>query len=366
MSRDFIFTSESVSEGHPDKVCDYIADSMLDAYLEQDPQSRVACEVLCKDQHVILAGEIASTASVDAEAVARKAIREVGYTDPATRFHADGVTVQNLIGAQSLNIAQGVIRDGEIGAGDQGLVFGFATKETPELLPLPITLAHAITRGLATARKSGHASWLRPDAKSQVSVQYEQGKPVNVTDVVVSTQHAPDITQAKIREYVENELLPFSLGPWYRRDIRVLMNPTGEFTTGGPEGDCGVTGRKIIVDTYGGFARHGGGAFSGKDATKVDRSAAYFARYVARHIVQRGIADCAEIQVAYAIGVAQPVAISVDTRGTTGDERLAEQFARGFDYRPDAIIERLGLRRPLFRSTTNYGHFGKPGLAWEQ
>lgn len=365
MSRNFIFTSESVSEGHPDKVCDYIADSVLDAHLEQDPRSHVACEVLVKDGHVVVAGEITSEARVDLEPVVRRAIRETGYTDPSARFNADGVRILNLTGAQSPDIAQGVNREDGTGAGDQGLVFGFATRETTEFLPLPITLAHAITRQLAEARKSGRVAWLRPDAKSQVSVQYEQGRPVRVTGVVVSTQHAREVELPVIRAFVEDEVLPAALGSWHEGGIRVLVNPAGAFAIGGPEGDCGVTGRKIIVDTYGGFARHGGGAFSGKDATKVDRSAAYFARYVARHIVQRGIADCAEIQVAYAIGVAQPVAISVDTRGT-GDERLAEQFARRFDYRPDAIIERLGLRRPLFRSTTNYGHFGKPGLAWEQ
>lgn len=365
MSRSFIFTSESVAEGHPDKVCDFIADSILDAYLAQDPDSRVACEVLCKNEHVILAGEITSGARVDVEAIARAAIREIGYTDRAARFNADTARIQMLIGPQSPNIAQGVNRGNEIGAGDQGLVFGFATKETPELLPLPIRLAHRVTRGLAEARKTHAVPWLRPDAKAQISIRYEQGKPVEVTDVVVSTQHAPGTPQPDIHAFVDGQLLPNALGEWYRQGIRLFVNPTGEFAIGGPEGDCGLTGRKIIVDTYGGYARHGGGSFSGKDATKVDRCAAYFARFIARQIVQNGLAYCAEIQVAYAIGVAQPISISVDTRGT-GDERLAERFARQFDYRPAAIIERLDLQKPIYRTTTNYGHFGKPYLAWEK
>jgi len=365
MSRSYIFTSESVSEGHPDKVCDFIADSILDAHLAQDPRSHVACEVLCKDEHVILAGEITSSASVDIEFIARTAIREVGYTDTTDRFNADGARVQNLIGAQSLHIARGVNLANDIGAGDQGLVFGFATKETPEFMPLPIWLAHRLSRALASSRKTSAIPWLRPDAKTQVSVRYEEDKPVEVTDVVVSTQHAPGTSQEEIRAFVERRLLPESLGSWHRDGIRLFVNPTGEFAIGGPEGDCGVTGRKIIVDTYGGFARHGGGAFSGKDATKVDRSAAYFARFVARQIVLHGLAHCAEIQVAYAIGVAQPVSISVDTRGT-GDDGLAEQFARQFDFRPAAIIERLDLFKPIYRTTTNYGHFGKPNLPWEQ
>jgi len=364
MKDSFIFSSESVSEGHPDKVCDFIADSILDAYVEQAPESHVACEVLCKGGHVILAGEITSDAEVEVGAVAREAIREIGYTDPQTRFHADGVAIQNLLGAQSPQIAQGVNLPGDLGAGDQGLVFGFATRETPELMPLPITLAHHITHELARARKLSRVGWLRPDAKAQVSVRYEEAKPVEVTTVVVSTQHAPGTPQEEIVPFVKKEVLPRSLGAWWHEGIRILVNPAGAFSIGGPEGDCGVTGRKIIVDTYGGFVRHGGGAFSGKDATKMDRSAAYFARFVARQIVLRGLAECVEIQIAYAIGVAQPVSIYVDTRGT-GNGKLAEQYAKQFDYRPVAIIERLGLRQPIFRSTTNYGHFGKSNLNWE-
>lgn len=359
-----LFTSESVSEGHPDKVADFIADSVLDAHLKQDPQSHVACEVLCKNDHVVLAGEITSDSQVDVEAVARAAIRAIGYTDAQTRFNADGVKVLNLIGAQSLQIATGIQRQGELGAGDQGLVFGFATKETPELLPLPITLAHRITRALAVARKRTTA-WLRPDAKSQVTVRYENGVPKEVSAVVVSTQHANGTPQPEIHRFVREQILPATLGEWWHDRIEAHINPAGEFAIGGPEGDCGVTGRKIIVDTYGGYARHGGGAFSGKDATKVDRSAAYFARYVARQIVLRGLARSAELQVAYAIGVAKPVSVSVDTRGT-GNQRLAEGFARQFDFRPAAMIEKLDLRKPVFRGSTNYGHFGKPNLEWER
>ena len=365
MSNSFIFSSESVTEGHPDKVCDTIADSILDAYLELDPCSRVACEVLCKDGHVILAGEISSSAQVDVELIARTAIREIGYNNPLRRFNASGVKVTNLLGSQAADIAQGVDNGRDMGAGDQGLVFGFASDETTELLPLPIMLAHRITRALAEARKSAAVDWLCPDAKSQVSVRYHDNKPSEVTDVVVSTQHTPGTSQQDIRHFIETRLLPVALGKWWQKEIRVFVNPTGDFSIGGPEGDCGVTGRKIIVDTYGGFARHGGGAFSGKDPTKVDRSAAYFARYVALQIVRNGLATRAEIQIAYAIGVAQPVSIKVDT-WRTGDNRNAERFAQNFDYRPAAIIERLDLLKPIYRSTTNYGHFGKPDLSWEK
>ena len=363
MSDSFLFTSESVSEGHPDKVCDYIADSVLDAYLEKDPGSHVACEVLCKGSHVVLGGEITSRARVNVEAVAREAIREIGYTDPQALFHADGVRIQNLLETQLPDIAAAALNSRDDGATDQGLVFGFAARETPELMPLAITLAHRITRNLARARKGG-IGWLRPDSKAQVTVRYAEGKPVEVTDVVVSTQHAAGTPLEEIRDLVGKKLLPESLGVWWRPEIRTLINPCGVFAIGGPEGDCGVTGRKIIVDTYGGYARHGGGAFSGKDARKVDRSAAYFARFVARQIVLRGIAERVEIQIAYAIGVPQPVSIHVDTHGT-GNGRLAEQYARRFDFRPAAIIEQLDLLKPVYRTTTNYGHFGKPALKWE-
>ena len=365
MSTTSIFSSESVSEGHPDKVSDYVADSSLDAHLEQDPNSRVACEVLCKDNHLIVAGEITSKAQVDVEKVAVEAIREIGYTDRARRFHADGLTILNLIGKQAADIAQGVDNGADMGAGDQGLMFGFATDHTPERMPLPVSLAHRITRSLAELRKTAAVDWLRPDAKSQVSVRFDGAKPVEVTAVVVSTQHALGLDQEILRAFIREQVLPKALGDWWYSGIQIYINPTGEFSIGGPEGDCGVTGRKIIVDTYGGFARHGGGAFSGKDPTKVDRSAAYFARYVAQQIVRNGIATTAEIQIAYAIGVAQPVSLRVDT-WRTGDEAAAEEFARKFDYRPAAIIERLDLLKPIYRSTTNYGHFGKPGLNWEQ
>lgn len=358
------FTSESVSEGHPDKVADGISDGLLDAWLTIDPFARVAIETLVNDEHVVVAGEVTSSAAVDVAAVVRRVIREVGYTDAKRRFNADGVKITNLIGEQAPDIARGVGRGLDQGAGDQGLMFGFACRETPELLPLPIALAHALTRQLAHARKSGGVRWLRPDAKSQVTVRYEGTRPVEVTDVVVSTQHAAGFDQEELRAWVNRTLLPAALGKWHHDGIKTFVNPTGVFDVGGPEGDCGVTGRKIIVDTYGGYARHGGGAFSGKDPSKVDRSAAYFARWVARQIVEAGLAECAEVQIAYAIGVAQPVSFLVDTRGT-GDDVAAAKLASQFDGRPGAIIERFCLLRPIYSETTNYGHFGKPGLPWE-
>jgi len=360
MSR-YVFTSESVSEGHPDKVCDYIADSILDAHLAADPSSRVACEVLCKSGQVVLAGEITSSSPVDYEGVARNAIRDIGYVEPAESFNADGVKVIQFISRQSPDIAMGVDTGG---AGDQGLMFGYATDETPELMPLPVQLAHKLSRRLAGARKNGERNWLRPDAKTQVSVLYEENAPRKVTTVLVSTQHTRDVTQNEIRDYVAGCLCPQVLGDWYNPDVEVLVNPTGQFIEGGPSADCGVTGRKIIVDTYGGMGRHGGGAFSGKDPSKVDRSGAYFGRFVARRVVTEGLATRAEVQVAYAIGRAEPVSVRVETFGT-GDWRAAEDFVRQFDFRPDAMIERLQLRRPIYKQTTNYGHFGKPGLSWE-
>jgi S-adenosylmethionine synthetase len=361
-----IFTSESVAEGHPDKVCDFIADSILDAYLTEDPSSRVACEVLCKSDLVVLAGEITSLATVDHEKIARQAIRAIGYIDPTESFSADYVRVLKIISKQSPEIAQGVTKDmGEQGAGDQGIMFGYASDETPELMPLPILLAHRLARGLADDRHSGVVPWLRPDAKTQVSVRYEGNTPVSVSTVLVSTQHTAAIGQEAIRAYVNEQLLPRVLGNWLTRNTKVLVNPTGSFVLGGPSADCGVTGRKIIVDTYGGAGRHGGGAFSGKDPSKVDRSGAYFCRYVARQIIREGLARKAEVQVAYAIGVAQPVSVKVDTFGT-GDEEAAADFVRQFDFRPGAIIERFDLKRPIYRQTTNYGHFGKSELPWEQ
>ncbi len=368
MALTYVFTSESVTEGHPDKVCDFIADSILDAYVADDPRSRVACEVLCKSDNVILAGEITSLARVDHDAVARAAIREIGYTDPKTAFCADTVRIQQFLTAQEPEIAQGVDAarnaSGEQGAGDQGIMFGYATDETAELMPLPILLAHRLAFGLAKDRKSGAIPWLRPDGKTQVSVRYEGLEPQEVTTILVSTQHSENVSQAEIRQYVATRLGPRALGEWFHGGIRILVNPTDSFTHGGPAVDCGVTGRKIIVDTYGGAARHGGGAFSGKDPSKVDRSGAYFCRYVARQVVKEGIARRAEVQVAYAIGMAEPVSVKVDAFGT-GDAEKATEFVKSFDFRPSAITERLGLLRPMYRTTTNYGHFGRPGLSWE-
>jgi len=362
----YTFTSESVSEGHPDKVADYIADSILDAHIAQDPRARVACEVLCKENHLVIAGEITSKASgADPVTIARNAIAEIGYTEVGEPFNAEGVTIHVFLTQQAGEIAHGVDR-GEIldqGAGDQGIMFGYATNETPELMPLPILLAHRLSRSLADHRRNGE-SWLRPDSKTQVSVIYDAGTPVAVTDVLVSTMHRRDASDERIREFVTEQLVPGALGDWWHAGVRVTVNPAGRFTQGGPSADAGVTGRKIIVDTYGGMGRHGGGAFSGKDPSKVDRSGAYFCRHVARELVKAGLAARAEIQVAYAIGVAQPVSVKVDTFGT-GDEDVAEDFVLGFDFRPGAIISKLDLLRPIYRTTTNYGHFGKPGLPWE-
>jgi S-adenosylmethionine synthetase len=363
----YIFTSESVTEGHPDKVCDYIADSILDAYLQQDPKSRVACEVLCKENHVVIAGEITSNGQVDHEAIARQAIREIGYVDSKEPFNADGVIITQHVSKQSAEIAQGVNvstnLESDQGAGDQGIMFGYASDETPELMPLPIFLAHRLAAGLAEDRRAG-LDWLRPDAKTQVSVLYEDLKPVALTDVVVSTQHAASIARADIIAYVQEKLAPRILGGWFTKDIRFHVNPTGSFVFGGPSADAGVTGRKIIVDSYGGAGRHGGGAFSGKDPSKVDRSGAYFCRYAARQIIKEKLAHRAEIQVSYAIGMAKPVSVRVDTFGT-GDAKAAEEFVKTFDFRPVAIIRQLDLLRPIYRQTTNYGHFGKMGLPWE-
>jgi S-adenosylmethionine synthetase len=363
------FTSESVTEGHPDKVCDYIADSILDSYLMQDPKSRVACEVLCKEGIVIIAGEITSAGQVDHEAVARQAIREIGYTDPSASFNADGVKVHQFVTKQSSEIAQGVDTttnlENEQGAGDQGIMFGYATDETPELMPLPILLAHRLSRGLADDRRNGTASWLRPDGKTQVSVLYEGNQPVAVTDVIVSPQHSPQASREKIISYVTEQLAPHVLGDWFTKKILFHVNPTGSFVHGGPSADAGVTGRKIIVDTYGGYGRHGGGAFSGKDPSKVDRSGAYFCRYIARQLVKEKLAHRAEIQISYAIGEAKPLSVKVETFGT-GNPVEAAEFVKKFDFRPASIIERFKMLRPIYRQTTNYGHFGKPGLPWEE
>lgn len=368
MSR-FIFSSESVSEGHPDKVCDYISDSILDACLAQDAQSRVACETLCKSDTVVIAGEITTNATLNYDRIVRQAVKEIGYTDASEPFCDTTLKLISLITKQSNEISQGVTaatsQSGDQGAGDQGIMFGYATDESSEMMPLPILLAHKLTKGLTDDRKAGKVNWLRPDSKSQVSVLYDNNEPKEVTAVVVSTQHTPAADQKKITDYVREELAPRVLGVWWKQDVTLYVNPTGSFVHGGPSADAGVTGRKIIVDSYGGWGRHGGGAFSGKDPSKVDRSGAYFCRFVARQVVASGLAKRAEIQVGYAIGMAQPVSVKVDTFGT-GDERAAAEFMmNAFDFRPRAIIERLDLLRPIYRSTTNYGHFGRPGLPWE-
>ena len=368
MSR-FIFTSESVSEGHPDKVCDYISDSILDACFEQDPQSRVACETLCKSDTVVIAGEIMTSAKLDYDKIVRQAVKEIGYTDLAEPFCDTTLKLIPIITLQSSQISQGVTavtsQSGDQGAGDQGIMVGYATDESDEMMPLPILLAHKLTKGLADDRKSGKVGYLLPDSKSQVSVLYENNEPKEVTAVVVSTQHTVAADQKKITEYVREVLGPLVLGAWWNTSAQLHVNPTGDFSHGGPSADAGVTGRKIIVDTYGGWGRHGGGAFSGKDPSKVDRSSAYFCRFVAKQVVASGLAKKAEIQVGYAIGMAKPVSVKVDTFGT-GDERAAADFVmNNFDFRPRAIIEELNLLRPIYRSTTNYGHFGRPGLPWE-
>jgi S-adenosylmethionine synthetase len=364
----YTFTSESVSEGHPDKVSDYVADSILDAHIAQDPRAHVACEVLVKEGDLILAGEITSKADVELDAVVRRAVEEIGYTHEDESFCAPRIRITDLLTEQAPEIGNSVRRAPadalEQGAGDQGIMFGYATDETPELMPLPILLAHRLARVLAEHRKGGTVDWLRPDSKTQVSVLYGPEGPIEVTDILVSTQHTRSVQHEAIRSFIADTIVPAALGDWNNGAIRVVVNPSGSFVQGGPSADAGVTGRKIIVDTYGGMGRHGGGAFSGKDPSKVDRSGAYFCRFVARELVAAGFARRAEIQVAYAIGVAQPVSVKVDTFGT-GDERAAADFVRGYDFRPAAIIDRLQLLRPIYRATTNYGHFGKPNLPWE-
>ena len=364
-----ILTSESVTEGHPDKVCDFIADSVLDAYLELDARSHVACEVLCKSGMAIIAGEISSVCALDHLTIAREAIRASGYDDPNTPYNAAGVQVIQHVSGQSWEFGRsvdpGTNTVGEQGAGDQGIVYGYATSETEERMPLTALLAHRLAQGLAEDRRRGAVPWLRPDGKTQVSALYEDGRPVRVTDVLVSTQHAEGTSRETVAEYVTQTLAPRALGAWLDGGTRFIVNPSGSFVKGGPAADCGLTGRKIIVDTYGGAARHGGGAFSGKDPSKVDRSGAYFCRWVARQVVAASLAQRVEVQVAYAIGRAQPVAVTAETFGT-GDADAVAAFVARYDFRPAAIIERLGLLRPIYRRTTNYGHFGRPGLPWEE
>jgi S-adenosylmethionine synthetase len=364
----FLFTSESVSMGHPDKLADRISDGILDAILAQDSMSRVACETLVTTDFCCLAGEITTKAKVDYEAVAREVIREVGYTHNDIGFAADTCKIDMRLHSQSPDIAMGVDRDG---AGDQGLMFGYACNDTPELMPLPIALAHRIITRLTTARQKGEVNWLRPDSKSQVTVEFDGDRPVRIDAVVVSTQHAPTVKQAEIHDYVINRIIKPELPEDLSQDgIKWHINPTGQFIVGGPHGDCGLTGRKIIVDTYGGWGRHGGGAFSGKDPTKVDRSAAYMARYVAKNIVAAGLADRCEVQLAYAIGVADPVSVHVDTQGTgrVADEQICALIREFFALTPKGIIQTLDLRRPIFRATTAGGHFGRnePNFTWEK
>lgn len=372
MSDRYLFSSESVSEGHPDKVADQISDAVLDAILTQDKHARVACETLVKTGMALVAGEITTTGWVDIEELVRKVICDIGYTDAAMGFDGQSCSVLNAIGKQSPDIAQGVDQDnGDIGAGDQGIMFGYASNETDVYMPIPITYAHRLMQQQAKVRKSGELSWLRPDAKSQVTFQYENGLPVALDTVVISTQHAPNVSQKAIQEgVIECIIKPVIPEHWLTSKTRYLINPTGQFIIGGPQGDCGLTGRKIIVDTYGGAARHGGGAFSGKDPTKVDRSAAYMCRYIAKNIVAAGLADRCEIQLAYAIGVAEPVSVHVQAFGT---EKIAlsqiELLIRAhFDMRPKAIIDQLDLLKPIYQQTAAYGHFGRTDVefSWER
>ncbi len=373
MSNSYLFTSESVSEGHPDKMADQISDAILDALLEQDKTARVACETLVKTGMVLLAGEITSSATIDYEEVTRQTIKEIGYDSSEIGFDWETCAILNAIGKQSPDIAMGVDEssDHEQGAGDQGLMFGYASNETDVLMPAPITFSHRLVERQAERRKSGALPWLRPDAKSQITFRYEDGKPVGIDAVVLSTQHSPEIEQKVLREAVMDEIILPVLPPeWIDKDTRFYINPTGQFIIGGPVGDCGLTGRKIIVDTYGGMARHGGGAFSGKDPTKVDRSAAYAGRYVAKNIVAAGLAERCEIQVSYAIGVAEPTSISIDTFGTgkLGEQRMVELVRELFDLRAKGLVDMLDLRRPIYRQTAAYGHFGRTGaqFTWEQ
>mgnify|MGYP003667529920 FL=1 len=373
MSDSFLFTSESVSEGHPDKIADQISDAILDAILTDDVHARVACETLVKTGMVIVAGEITTSTYVEFEDLIRKTVLDIGYTDSDMGFDGASCAILNAIGKQSPDIAQGVDRatDEEQGAGDQGLMFGYATNETEVLMPAPITFAHRLVRRQAEVRKNGTLPWLRPDAKSQVTFVYEDGKPTAIDAVVLSSQHHPDVSLADLREGIMEEIIkPVLPAEWISKKTQYHINPTGRFEIGGPMGDCGLTGRKIIVDTYGGSARHGGGAFSGKDPSKVDRSAAYACRYVAKNIVAAGLADRCEIQVSYAIGVAEPTSISVSTFGTgkVSDAQLTSLIRENFDLRPYGILKMLDLVRPIYQPTAAYGHFGRDDLdlSWEK
>jgi len=373
MSNSYLFTSESVSEGHPDKVADQVSDAILDAILEQDPTARVACETLVKTGMALIAGEITTTANIDYEHVVRHTIKDIGYNSSHMGFDWETCAVLNAVGKQSPDIAMGVDEadDKEQGAGDQGLMFGYASNETDVLMPAPIYYAHRLVQRQAEVRKNGELSWLRPDAKSQVTFRYEDGKPVGIDAVVLSTQHDPEISQKALQDAVMDDIiLPVLPAEWVTKETTFHINPTGRFVIGGPVGDCGLTGRKIIVDTYGGMGRHGGGAFSGKDPSKVDRSAAYAGRYVAKNIVAAGLADRCEIQVSYAIGVAEPTSISVDTfnTGKVSDARIVELVREHFDLRPKGMVKMLDLLRPIYRGTAAYGHFGReePQFTWEK
>lgn len=373
MTHTTLFTSESVSEGHTDKIADQISDAILDALISQDPRSRVACEAVVKSGMVFVAGEITTSAWADIEQIARNTILQIGYNDPHIGFDGETCAVLSAIGKQSPDIIIGVDgrEDRELGAGDQGLMFGYASRETEVLMPAPITYAHRLVRRQAELRKEGIFSWLRPDAKSQVTLRYENGLPVAVDCIVLSTQHSPHILQKDLREAVIEEIIkPVIPQTWITKNTRLLVNPTGRFVIGGPVGDCGLTGRKIIVDTYGGMARHGGGCFSGKDPSKVDRSAAYAARYVAKNIVAAGVADRCEIQVSYAIGIAEPTAINIETFGTAkiDEARIQQLIMEFFDFRPGRIIEDLRLLRPIYKATATYGHFGREEaeFTWEK
>lgn len=373
MSNNYVFTSESVSEGHPDKMSDQISDAVLDAALAQDPDARVACETLVKTGMVVLAGEITTTAIINYEKLVRDAVNAIGYDHSDKGFDGSTCAVINALGAQSPDIAQGVDRSKpeDQGAGDQGLMFGYATSETDVLMPAPITYSHRLVKKQSEVRKSGKLAWLRPDAKSQVTFQYENGLPVAIDAVVLSTQHDPEISQTDLQEAVMEEIIkPVLPDKWLNKNTKYHINPTGKFVIGGPVGDCGLTGRKIIVDTYGGMARHGGGAFSGKDPSKVDRSAAYAGRYVAKNIVAAGLAVRCEIQISYAIGVAEPTSISIDTFGTgkITDRDIEALVREHFDLRPYGILNMLNLKRPIYQATASYGHFGREEseFSWEQ
>ena len=375
MTKNFLFTSESVTEGHPDKICDQISDAILDEYLRQDPNSRVAIETMTTTGFVVVAGEVTSNAKLDKndqENLVRKTIREIGYDNSDLMFDADSCEVMLRLHSQSPDISQGVTATDERdqGAGDQGLMFGYATNETPELMPMPILLAHKLTKKLAEVRKTKKLSWVRPDGKSQVSVQYENDKPKNIETIVISTQHEPNISNEEItKEMIEKVIKPVC-GDLWNEQIKIHVNPTGKFEIGGPHGDAGLTGRKIIVDTYGGFGRHGGGAFSGKDPSKVDRSACYMCRYIAKNIVAAGLAEKCEVQVAYAIGVSEPVSLMVNTFGTNKipEEDIENITRKHFEMRPSAIIKQLELKNPIYKKTAAYGHFGRnePEFCWER